>query len=138
MKRVSQDVLGMQQELMTLAELTQTLCLLSLPEDPGRTSATAELLLEAHLQNLELLRMSCVVELAAPDVHMYSLSSETQAESALVFEAIADPRTNMMLTRRLQRIGSLRRQDTLQAAWSLPLTKLHEITRHVCPQPAAP
>ena len=138
MKRVSQEVLGMQQELMTLAELTQTLGLLSLPEDPGRTSATTELLLEAHLQNLELLEMPCVVEPAAPDVHMYALGSETQAESALVFEAIADQRTNLMLTRLRQRTGDLLRQDTLQEAWSLPLTKLQERTRHLFPEPAAP
>ena len=133
MKRVSQDVLGMQQELMTLAELTQTLGLLSLPEDPGRAPATTELLLEAHLQNLELLRMPCVVEPAAPDAHMYSLGSETQAESALVFEATADQRTNMRLARLLQRTGNLRRQETLQAAWHLPLTQLQERTRHLCP-----
>ena len=108
MKRVSQDVLGMQQELMTLAELTQTLGLPSLPEDPGRTFATTELRLEAHLQILDLLRMRCVVEPAAPDVHMYALGSETHAESALVFEATADQRTKMMLARPLQRTGNMR------------------------------
>ena len=138
MKRVSQEVVGMQQELMTLAELTQTLGLLSLPEDLGRTSATTELLLEAHLQNLELLRMPCVVEPAAPDVHMYALVSEAPAESALVFEATADQRTNMMLARLLQRTGNLRRQETLQAAWDLPLTQLQERPKHLFPQPAAP
>ena len=137
-KRVSQEVLGMQQELMSLAELTQTLGLLSLPEDPGRTSATTELLLEAHLQNLELLRMPCVVEPAAPDVHMYVLGSDTQAESALFFDATADQRTNIMLVRLLQSTGHLRRQETLQAACNLPLTKLQERTRHLLPQPAAP
>ena len=138
MKRVSQELLGMHQVRITLAELSQTLGLLSLPEDPERTSATTELLLEAHLQNQELLRMPCFVEPTAPDVHMYSLGPETLAESELVFEVPADQRTKMMLARLLQRTGNLRRQETLQTTWNLPLTKLQERTRHLFPEPAAP
>ena len=138
-KRVSQELLGMHQVLITLAELSQTLGLLSLPEDPERTSATTELLLEAHLQNQELLRMPCFVEPTAPDVHMYSLGPETLAESELVFEVPADQRTKMMLARLLQRTGNLRRQETLQTNWNLPLNKLQERIRHLLfPDPAAP
>ena len=83
---VNQEILRMHQELMSMAELMQTIGVIKLPPDPERTAATTELLLEAHLQDLEILRFSCVVEPAAPQVHTYSLGPEVLAESACALE----------------------------------------------------
>lgn len=66
-KRVNPEALGAHQKRITFAELTQTMGLLGLLEDRERTAATTELRLEAHLHNLELMRMLCVVEPCIPE-----------------------------------------------------------------------
>ena len=65
-----------------------------------------------------------MVEPAAPEVHMYSLGPEQNAEAAFALEATADQRTKMVLARALQRKSELLPGETLQAAWSLPLKEL--------------
>ena len=133
---VNQKTLRMHQELMSMAELLQTIGVIHLPPDPERTAATTELLLEAHLQDLEILRFSCVVEPAAPEVHTYSLGPEVLAEAAFALETPADHRTNMMLARALLRNGGLLPEESLQSAWSLNLNALTVRSRHLFP--AAP
>ena len=65
-RRVHEGTCGLHQELMTLAELMQAIGVVALPPDPERTSAATEILLETYLQNLELMRCTCIVEPAAP------------------------------------------------------------------------
>lgn len=48
-RRVNQEAFGNHPELMTRAELAQTMGLLNRPEHLERVAATTELLLEAHL-----------------------------------------------------------------------------------------
>ena len=122
-----------------MAELMQTMEFGRLPADPERTAATTELLLEAHLQDLEILRFSCVVELAAPKVHVYSLGPEVHAEAAFALESPADHRTKMMLARALLRHERLLPEESLQTAWSLSLTVLTAQSRDLFPaDPEAP
>ena len=139
MTPVNQETMGMHQELMTMAELLQTIGVIDLPPDPERTAATTELLLEAHLQDLEILRFSCAVEPAAPKVHMYSLGPEDHAEAAFALESPADHRTKMMLARALLRHERLLPEESLQTAWSLSLTVLTDRSRDLFPaDPEAP
>ena len=65
-RRVNQETLGMHQELLTLAELLQTVGGIEVPLDPSRTVAQTEVLIESFFQDLEILRMVCTLEPAAP------------------------------------------------------------------------
>jgi hypothetical protein len=98
-RRVQRESLGMQQQLLTPAEILQTIGGVALPPDPERTAAHTELLLESHYQNLELLRFTCTLEPAAAQVHMYSLDLQGNAEAAFSMELSADHRTKMVLAR---------------------------------------
>ena len=133
---VNQDIMRIRQELMSMAELMQTIGVIRLPHDPERTAATTELLLEAHLQDQEILRFSCDVEPEAPQVHTYSLGPEVLAETAFALETPAELRTKMLMARALQRNGDLLPEESLQSAWSLNLEALRERSRHLFP--AAP
>ena len=55
---------------------------------------------------------------------MYPLGPEQNAEAAFAQEAHADQMTKMVLAGTLQRHGELLPEETLQAAWSLPLREL--------------
>ena len=137
-QRVHRDTLGMQQTLLSTAELLQTIGGLVLPADPARTAAQAELLLESRCQDLELLRHDCAVEPGAPGVHVYSLGDETLDEVAMAAEASPDQPTKMALARALQRNEELLEGETLQGAWDKTLPQLRARTVHLFPAPAAP
>ena len=94
------------------------------PPDPDRSAADQELLLEAQYQDLEVMRYKCTVEPAAEEVHMYSLDIGVHAETALSMALTAEHRTKMVLARALQRHAMFAANETLQAAWNLPLARL--------------
>ena len=135
---VDRTSLGMKQQLLTLAELLQTLGGLALPDDPDRTAGQTELLLEAHYQILEVKRFVCTLETAAEGVHMYSLEDEVDAEAAFASEVNREHRTKMVLARALQRNEELLDGETLQNAWNLSLAQLQGRTAHLYPAPPAP
>ena len=81
-RRVHRENLGMQQQLLSLAEVLQTIGGIAVPPDPARTAADTELLLEAQYQHLEILRYTCTLETAADEVHMYSLELGVHAEAS--------------------------------------------------------
>ena len=137
-RRVDRGTLGMQQQLLTLAEILQTIGGVHLPPHAERTVAETELLLESHYQNLEIIRFECTHEPAAPHVHMYTLHDEAHAETAYCMSLNADQRTKMVLARALQRNDALREGETLQKAWGESLATLRGRTAHLFPPPAAP
>ena len=55
-----------------------------LPADSGRTAAETEILLEAKYAELDILRFTCAVEPEDPDVHVYQLEDQVDAEAAMV------------------------------------------------------
>ena len=132
-RRVDRGTLGMQQQLLTLAEILQTIGVVKLPPDAERTAAETELLLESHYQNLELIRFKCTHEYAAPSVHMYTLHDEVHAETAYCMSLNADQRTKMVLARALQRNEALAEGETLQKAWGQSLATLRGRTAHLFP-----
>ena len=91
----------MHQELLTLAELLQTVGGIDVPLDPSRTGAQTEVLIESFFQDLEILRIVCTVEPAAPGVHIYSLGQDVNAEAAFALDTPPDHRTKMLLARGL-------------------------------------
>ena len=123
----------MRQQLLTLAEILQTIGGVHLPPHAERTVAETELLLESHYQNLEIIRFECTHEPAAPDVHMYTLHDEAHAETAYCMSLNADQRTKMVLARALQRNDALREGETLQNAWGESLATLRGRTAHLFP-----
>ena len=98
-RRVNRETLAMKQELVSIAELLQTVGGVHLPADPARTAAQTEVLLESHYEDLEILRYSGVLEPAAHDTHVYTLENEVNAEVALAQELSDDHRTKMVLVR---------------------------------------
>ena len=54
-KKENTETLSMQQELLNIAEVLQTVGIISLPPDPERTTAQTELLLESHDEHIEVL-----------------------------------------------------------------------------------
>ena len=83
----------MHQELLTIAELLVALGGVVLPADYERTAAETEILLETKYAELDILRFTCVVEPEAPDVHVYQLEDQVDAEEAMVSAVPADQRT---------------------------------------------
>ena len=90
-RRVNRETLGMHQELLTLAELLQTVGGIDVPLDPTRTAAQTEVLIESFFQDLEILRIVCSVEPAAPGVHIYSLGLDLNAEAAFALDTPSRP-----------------------------------------------
>ena len=132
-RRVDRGALGMEQHLLTLAEILQTIGEVHLPPSTDRTAAETELLLESHYQNLELLRFRCTQEHAAPEVHMYTLHDEADAETAHCMSLKAAQRTKMVLARALQRNDAFGEGETLQKAWGESLATLRARTAHLFP-----
>ena len=128
----------MKQELLTLAELLQTLGGIAVPADPERTAAQTELLLESLYQDLDIQRITCTLEPGAPEVHIYSLDDAVPAEAAFCNESPADHRTKMALARALQRNDEFHAGETLQVAWNRSLAELRTRTAHLFPVPAVP
>ena len=110
---------------------------LALPPDPDRTSATTELLLEMHYQNLHIARFTCTLHSEAPEGHVYSLSDEVDAEEAMALEIAPEARTKLVLVRSLQCAEALQEDETLERAWALNLTDLQARTAPLFPVPAA-
>ena len=137
-RRVNQETLGMHQELLTLAELLQTVGGIDVPLDPTRTGAQTEVLIESFFQDLEILRMVCSVEPAAPGVHIYSLGQDVNAEAAFALDTPPDHRTKMLLARALQRQQELGPEENLQHVWSQPLVDLRRRAAHLFPAAPAP
>ena len=138
-QRVDREGLGMNLQLLTLAEILQTIGgFPPLPADPDRTAANTELLLESLYQNLEIQRWSCITEPHADDVHKYTLENEVNAEASFALELSEDQRTKMVLSRCLQRHGEFLDDETLQTVWNLPLAELKARAAHLFPVPAAP
>ena len=134
-RRVDRDTDAMQQHLLSIAEVLQTIGAMALPADPARTAAQTELLLEGQYQHVDLFRFKCTVEPAA-GLHVYRLEDEACAESALVLEVPREQRTMMMLARHLQRHEALEEEETLQDAWSKTLATLSARAAHLLPAPA--
>ena len=123
-RRVHRETLALQQQLLSLAELLQTIGGVALPPDPARTAADAELLLEAHYQTLDIWRYKCTLQTGGDEVHTYTLDEEVDAEAAHALALSADHRTKMVLARALQRHEGLLANETLQEAWNLTLPTL--------------
>ena len=132
-RRVQREGMGMQQHMLTLAEILQTIGGHGLPPDPERTAATTELLLESLFQDMEILRSACSLEPHAPDVHMFSLEPDVNAEAAFALESPAEHRTKMVLARALQRHHELLPGETLQNLWNLSLGVLRARTAPLFP-----
>ena len=98
--RVDHDGCTLRPQLLTLAEILQILGF-ALPPDPDRASATTELLLELHYQILHIARLTCTLHSEPPEMHVYSLSDEVDAEEAMALEIAPDVRTHMVLVRSL-------------------------------------
>ena len=137
-RRVDRGPVGMKQELLTLAELLQTLGGIAVPADPERTAAQTELILESLYQDLDIQRLKCTLEPAAPEVHMYCLDDAVPAEAAFCNELPADHRTKMVLARALQRNDEFHAEETLQLAWSKSQAELRGRTAHLFPVPVPP
>ena len=117
-RRVDRGLVGMKQELLTLAELLQTLGGIVVPADPERTAAQTELLLESLYQGLDIQRIKCTLEPGAPDVHVYSLDDAVPAEAAFCNESPAAHRTKMALARALQRNDEFHAGETLSVSYT--------------------
>ena len=137
-RRVHRENMGMQQRLLSIAEVLQTLGGHGVPADPARTAAQLEQLLERQYEHLELTRFRCSVETAHPEAHVFSLSDEVDAEQALALEVPVGDRTKLILARSLQRHDGLRAEETLQAAWNESLATLRDRAAHLFPAPVVP
>ena len=105
-QRTRRDTQGMHHELMTIAELLLALGIV-LPADSGRAAAETEILLERKYAELDIIRFTCAVEPEAPDVHVFQLEDQGNAEVAMVSATPAEQRTRIMLARALHRNDEL-------------------------------
>lgn len=135
--RVNQESLALKPELLSVAELLQATGFAA-PPDPDRSAAATELLLEAHFENLEILRFECFVDEQADEVHVYSLGEPVLAETALTLELPPAQRTKMALARCLQRNEALAAEETLERAWSSTLAQLQPRAAAFLPAPPGP
>ena len=116
--RVDRDDSIMRLQLLSIAELLQTLGMV-LPPDPERSAAETELLLERHYLHLNISRYTCTLVAEAPEVHCYRLAEDQDAEEALLIESLPAAPTNMMLARLLQRANRLADDESLDRAWQV-------------------
>ena len=123
-RRVHKETLALQQQLLSLAELLQTIGGVAVPPDPARTAADTELLLEASYETLEITRYRCTVQTAVDEVHTYVLDEGVDAEAAHALAVPSDHRTKMVLARALQRHQGLVANESLRDAWNLTLPTL--------------
>mgnify|MGYP001234800788 CR=1 FL=1 len=108
----------MHQELLTPAELLQTVGGIEVPLGPTRTAAQTEVIVDSFVREVETPRMVCAVEPAAPGAHVYTLGMGMNAEAAFAIEASPENRTNIVLAKALQRQGELGPEENLQHVWS--------------------
>ena len=126
----------MHRSLLRIAELLLALGDTVLPADPGRTAGEAELLLERRYAELDIIRFTCAIEPEAPDVHVFQLEDQVNAEVAMVSATPAKQRTRVMLARALDRNEELLDGESLQGAWNKSLADLTARTARLFP--AAP
>ena len=74
----------MHQELLTIAELLVALGGVVLPADYDRTAAETEILLERTCAEVDINRFAYAVEPEDPDVHVFQLEDQGNAEVAMV------------------------------------------------------
>ena len=133
LRRVHRETLSMRQDLLTLAELLQTLGFF-LPADPDRSASQTEEHLEAHYQNLHITKWGFVHAPGHPsDPLALSLGEHEDAEEALVLQRAHDQRTKMSLARLVQQLGLLGPTETLEQAWKASKEALGERVRHALP-----
>ena len=82
-RRVHRETLGMQQVLLSIAEILQTLAPELVPVEPDRPPAQTELMFEALYEGMDILKYRCAVDDDAEDMHVYTLHDEADAELAL-------------------------------------------------------
>ena len=123
-QRARRDTQGMHQILLTIAEHLLALGGIVLPADSGRAAAETDILLERKYAELDIIRFTCAVEPEAPDVHVFQLEDQGNAEVAMVSATPAEQRTKMMLARALHRNDELLAGETLQACWNKTLPDL--------------
>ena len=136
-QRVNREGLALHPQLLTTAELLQA-CGFRPPPDPLRPASETELLLEAHYQTLDIVRLDGAVEPEAPQVHLYSLGGEVNAEVAFAVDLEPAQRTKMVLSRCIQRHEALEDGETLQSLWALPLAQLQARAEGFFPAPPPP
>ena len=118
-QRVHRDTQGQLQQLLTMAELLQTIGGTDAIDDTSMTAAGKEVSLERLYETLEIVRYHGTVEPNAPDLHMYRLDNEVDAEEALLLSLPDEQRTKMVLARILQRHGLLQLGETLHSSWKI-------------------
>ena len=134
--RVDREGCTLRPQLLNIAEILQILgC--ALPPDPERTTATTELLLEAHYQHLHIVCCTCTLDTENHEVHVYSISDEVDAEEAMALELTPETRTKMVLARSLQRAEALGPDEPLERVWASPLATLQARCEALFPVPAA-
>ena len=116
-QRVHRDLQGQQQQLLTMAELLQTIGGTDAIDDTSMTAAEKEVSLERLYETLEIARYHGTLDPNAPDLHMYRLDNEVDAEEALLLSLPGEQRTKMMLARHMQRHELLDPGETLQSTW---------------------
>ena len=137
-RRVNREADGMQQDLLSIAELLQTVGGVAVPPDPARTAAQTELLLEGMYEHLEIVRFTCTLEPAAPESFVFNVDGDVNAEAALAMDLPVEHRTKMVLARCLQRNDSLEDEEPLQGAWAKSLHALRGRAANLLPAPAVP
>ena len=136
-QRVNRDSLSLVPQLLTIAEILQTLGV-TLPPDPERTAQMSEVLLEAHYENIDIERLEMNLETGAPQVHIYSLNNGVSAEAAFIVGLAPAHRTKMALARLLESNEALLDGETLHSAWALPLATLQGRAAPYLPAPLVP
>lgn len=132
---VKQNAGALPLDLLTLAELVQTCELSTLPADPERSSAATELLIEAELLTLDLMRYEGTAEPEATP-HAARLGEGCHAEEALCLETPLEDLTKMALARHLERNNELGARETLRSAWGLKQDALRNRARPLLPEHA--
>ena len=128
----------MKQELLTLAELLQTLGGIAVPADPERTAAQTELLLESLYQGLDIQRINApwnVVLLSRTSTAWMMLRQQRQHSAMSLLQIIGQ---TMALAKALQRNDEFHAGETLQVAWNKSLGELRGRTAHLFPDPVVP
>ena len=82
---------------------------------------------------LEITRFTCTIVPEAPDLHVFQLEDQVNAEVAMVSATPAKDRTRMMLARALYRNEELLVGENMQGAWNKSLAALKARTAHLFP-----
>ena len=133
-RRVHREIVGMRQDLLTLAELLATLgC--SLPEGLDLSANAREQMLEAYFQNLTISKWRVEEEVYHEEPLIFAITDEQDAEDAMAFKADAQACTKMTLARLMQRNDGLGEGQSLQDAFKLSKEDLIARSAHLFPAP---